>query len=313
MDANCLHRRICLRLGTFGSMIVLLLCPAKMTEGGDRHRHIGSSRHTSNHHNFGRHSHSHHDQHGHHFIIHVPRYYLLSNYGFPVYYGRNRFYRFPNFRRPYYYEFGYSSGPAYNFSGYGGKKEPLAKGLLNGEIVNNQEKNGWELLADGEASHALEVFAQQVQRNPDFGGPKIGYALSAAVAGDPYFGVWEMRRASRINSSSMQAFKLPERLGPTVGKLIRKFKDEQLKKARKDDVSFMLASLHFLLQNTDSAKTAIDLAIRKGDRSQSARNLKRIIDQQSMNAQVDHGVAQKNTGGDPQLLFFEPPIPGQTK
>jgi hypothetical protein len=280
MDAKQQHHRVYPRLGGLGSMIGLLLCVATVTagDGHDHHRHNRNSHHSFNHHNSGRHSRSHHDQHGHHFIIHVPRYYLLFDYGFPAYYGRNDFFQYPYYRRPYYYGYGYSSGPAYIFSGYGGTKGPTNTGPVSGNSVSIQEHNGWELLADGRASLALDAFAQQTQRNPKFGGPIIGYALSVATAGDLYFGVWEMRRALRTNPSSLQAFELPQKLRPTLETLIEKFKAEHLNKNRKADVSFMLAALHYLIQNTDAAKAAIDLAIQERDLSQSALNLKRIID-----------------------------------
>jgi hypothetical protein len=134
-----------------------------------------------------------------------------------------------------------------------------------------------------------------------------------AAAGDLYFGVWETRRAFRTNLYSMQVFELPIRLRPTVEKLIVDFKAEQEKKNRKNDVSFMLAALHYLMQNPDSAKVAIDLVIREGGRSQSDLNLKRSIDQQTMKAQANRSVAKKNAGGDAPLPFFSPPIPGQTE
>jgi hypothetical protein len=161
--------------------------------------------------------------------------------------------------------------------------------LAIGQIANTEEKNGWELLADGQASQALDAFSQQSRKHPKFAGPIIGYALSVASAGDLYFGVWEMRRASRTNISSMQAFELPLGLRPTVEKLIEDFKAEQKKNTRKDDVSFMLAALHYLMQNPESAKGAIDLAIREGDDSQSTRNLKRSLDRQTTKSQSNRG------------------------
>jgi hypothetical protein len=312
MEAKDRHYETCFRFGRLTSMIVLSLLVNPVLAGDDhvRHGHHRNSRHTSNHRNFGHHSHSHygHNHHSsHHIIIHVPRYYLPSYYGLPSYFSRYRFSRYPI------NGFGNSSWPAYELSGDGGKIGPLNTELPIGKIVSTPKKNGWTLLADGQASIALDVFAQQAQRNSNYSGPKIGYALSVAVAGDLYFGVWEMRRASRINSASMRAFKLPEQLRPTVEELIKTFKAEQLKNTRKADVSFMLASLHYLMQNSESAKREIDLAIREGDRSQSALNLNQIIDQQATKAQADHDVAQKNAGGDVPVPLFAPPIPGQTE
>ncbi len=60
--------------------------------------------------------------------------------------------------------------------------------------------------------------------------------------------------------------------------LITRYRDNPGADVRNADATFMLASLHYLLGNTNSARTAIDRAAAGGDRDSSTGNLKRLID-----------------------------------
>ncbi len=57
-----------------------------------------------------------------------------------------------------------------------------------------------------------------------------------------------------------------------------RYRDNDGRAVTNAEAAFMLASLHYLLGDTDSARTAIDRAIADGDRSSGTGNLKRLID-----------------------------------
>ena len=125
---------------------------------------------------------------------------------------------------------------------------------------------------------ALREFANEAPRHPSHGLPKIGYALSTAASGDLRRGVWAMRRALGVDPESIHYMTIDEPLRSRVAQLITRYRDNDGAAVRNANAAFMLASLHYLLGETDSARIAIDLAVADGDRSTSTGNLKRLID-----------------------------------
>ncbi len=63
-----------------------------------------------------------------------------------------------------------------------------------------------------------------------------------------------------------------------VTQLITRYRDNPGRAVTNAEAAFMRASLHYLLGDTDSARTAIDRAVADDDRSSSTGNLKRLID-----------------------------------
>ncbi len=139
------------------------------------------------------------------------------------------------------------------------------------------DRGGWARLAEGRYSQALSIFAAEASNRPNAGRPKVGYALSTAACGDLRRGVWAMRRALRIDPKSMHYMTIEEPLRPRVVQLITRYRDSAGPAVRNAEAAFMLASLHSLLGDTDSARTAIDRAVADGDHSSGAGNLKRLI------------------------------------
>ncbi|MFQ6017154.1 MAG: hypothetical protein ACE5KF_03070 [Kiloniellaceae bacterium] len=137
---------------------------------------------------------------------------------------------------------------------------------------------GWALLADGRYSQALSIFGAEASSRPNAGRPKVGYALSAAAGGDLRRGVWAMRRALRIDPKSIHYMTIDESLRLRVEQLIARYRDNPGRTVHNAEAAFMLASLHYLLGDTNSARTAIDLVVAGGDRNSSTSNLKRLID-----------------------------------
>ena len=87
-----------------------------------------------------------------------------------------------------------------------------------------------------------------------------------------------MRRALGVDPESIHYMTLDEPLRVRVTQLITRYRDSPGAAVRNAEAAFMLASLHYLLGDTDSARTAIDQAIADGDRSSGTGNLKRLID-----------------------------------
>ncbi len=136
---------------------------------------------------------------------------------------------------------------------------------------------GWARLAEGRYSQALSIFAAQASGRPNEGRPKVGFALSAAAGGDLRRGVWAMRRAMRIDPNSMHYMTIDQPLRSRVEQLVTRYNDDAGRTVRNAEAAFMLASLHYLLGDMNSARNAVDQAVADGDPNSSTSNLKHLI------------------------------------
>ncbi len=89
-----------------------------------------------------------------------------------------------------------------------------------------------------------------------------------------------MRRAFEIDPDSIHYVTIDESLRPRIEQLIARYQTNPDRTSGNADASFMLASLHFLLGNTKSARSQADLAVAAGDRRSSTVNLERLIDKE---------------------------------
>ncbi len=174
-------------------------------------------------------------------------------------------------------------GATPNGRAYGGNAStppttgPDPSGASRNSNPGTLDGGGWAWLAEGRYSQALSIFAAEASNRPNAGRPKVGYALSTAAAGDLRRGVWAMRRALGVDLVSIHYMTLDEPIRVRVTQLITRYRDNPGAAVRNAEAAFMLASLHYLLGDTDSARTAIDRAIADGDRSSGTGNLKRLI------------------------------------
>ena len=136
---------------------------------------------------------------------------------------------------------------------------------------------GWELLREHRAADALDVFGETAQANPSSGGPKIGYALAAAELGRLDRGIWAMRRALRFDPDSLHYVTIDDGLRPMVERLTARYDEADQVEVKWADSHFMLAVLHYLLGNYDTAQDSIEQAMNAKDKSVSARNLLQLI------------------------------------
>lgn len=241
------------------------------------------------HHSYGHHSYGHSYGYGHHSYGYSPYSYGYSPYSYgysyrPYSYGRGYS------DRPYsaYSEkHSYGSGGGSSYSpggtyGYPPSQSRSGGGTTSGETVGDADSHalggrGWSLLAAGQNDAALSAFADQAENNPHKGGPKVGYALSAAIGGDFATGVWAMRRACRIDPQAMHYIALDSKLRSRVTGLIRRYQTDGAPDGRNADSSFMLAALHYLTGDMAAARTAVERSIEFGDTTSSAAHLRRLI------------------------------------
>ena len=141
------------------------------------------------------------------------------------------------------------------------------------EVSELLEESGWTPLADGRTSEAHERFGELAERNPHLPLPRLGHALSSASLGDLEAGVVSMRQALRIDDGSFAAAPVDELLRERLGALV----DRYPVGAGEEGDDFMRAALHYLRDEPEAAEVAVDLAIERGDRSESARRLKQLI------------------------------------
>ncbi len=174
-----------------------------------------------------------------------------------------------------------SRAPTIAGSAYNGDPEPAPQSNGGKPLESDPGstyKGGWARLASGEYSAALSVFAAEAARHPKVGKSKVGYALSAAAAGDLRRGVWAMRRALRIDPDSMHYLIIDESLRPRIEQLITRYQTYPDRTSGNADAAFMLASLHYLLGDAGTARSQINLGVAAGDRSTSTANIERLID-----------------------------------
>ncbi len=139
-------------------------------------------------------------------------------------------------------------------------------------------QGGWARLAEGHYSQALSIFGAEASSRPRDGGPKVGFALSAAGTGDLRRGVWAMRRALRIDPDSVHYLSIDGSLRPRVEHLVTQYQHNPGGTLHDAEAAFMLASLHYLMRDTAAARASFDAALASGEQSPSATNLGRLID-----------------------------------
>jgi len=247
------------------AMVAGVLLFAGVSATASSYRHYGS------HHSGG---------YGHHGSHHRNHHYG-GHYSYP-YYGNHHYdshYSYPYYGSHYY-------GGYYNYPYYGGSYPGYRRNSYRAPdyaISNNNDysasgandKQGWSLLARGEQRRALKTFATQAQNNPKNGTIKVGYALAAAASGDLDRGVWAMRRAMRIDPDTLHYLTLDEDLKGIVNHLITRYKNDSHYRVETTDRDFMVASLYYLLHDTEAAGRFLP----DQDTHASAKNLDRLIHQ----------------------------------
>ena len=134
------------------------------------------------------------------------------------------------------------------------------------------------MLADGRHHDALGYFAAQAQARPGDGLPKIGYALSAALGGDPDIGVWAMRRAVGIDIGALHRVRESGEAVAAIDRAVVLYESDYDTERPDTDKAFMLAVLYDLRGDVRAARAKITEAIGAGDTSLSAAALWQMLD-----------------------------------
>ncbi len=132
--------------------------------------------------------------------------------------------------------------------------------------------DGWTALIENEPSKAISLFSDEFRAHPIAGIPKVGFALAIAKSGNLEKGVWAMRRAFRIDPTSLGQLASDTRLHPVIDELLEQYEYESHRKNSQKDTGFMISALHYLKGDLALAK------IKRGfDNTQSNKNLQRLI------------------------------------
>ncbi len=135
----------------------------------------------------------------------------------------------------------------------------------------------WALLGTGRDRAALRQFARLAGREPDAGGPKIGYALSAARLGDLTNAARAMRRVLRIDPNALAAVPIDSSLRVRLETLRTHYMKRLARFDHDRDGAVMLAAVCCLIGEPDTARYAIGYLTANGDRGPATENLNRLI------------------------------------
>ncbi len=135
----------------------------------------------------------------------------------------------------------------------------------------------WALLSTGRDRAALRQFARLAGREPGAGGPKIGYALSAARLGDLTNAARAMRRVLRVDPNAMAAVPIDSSLRIRLESLRTQYMKRLARFDHDRDGAVMLAAVCCLIGEADTARYAIGYLTANGDRGPTTENLNRLI------------------------------------
>jgi hypothetical protein len=140
----------------------------------------------------------------------------------------------------------------------------------------------WALLASGRDRAALRQFARLAGREPDAGGPKIGYALSAARLGDLTNAARAIRRVLRVDPDALVTVPIDSTLRIRLEMLRTQYMKRLARFDHDRDGAVMLAAVCCMIGEADTARYAIGYLAANGDRGPTTENLSRLIDRPAL-------------------------------
>ncbi|TVQ29995.1 MAG: hypothetical protein EA376_14180 [Phycisphaeraceae bacterium] len=152
-----------------------------------------------------------------------------------------------------------------------------ASASSSGRAAAQSLQRGWELLGADRPDAALRQFGALASENLQDGLPKVGYSLAAAMRGDDRSASWAMRRAFEFDPERIMYTPVDRMLRQRIENLSHRYYELVDRRPNDAEAHFMLASMHYLLGNDDSARRAIENAIRLGDESVGASNLRNLL------------------------------------
>lgn len=208
------------------------------------------------------------------------------------YCGPRRYYR-PYYYRPYYGAYYYA--PAYPYPPPGAyyyaprapfanyddpdpddwPKENPADRQDHGALLTAR---AWAALADGRFYEAADLFTDKIDDHPSLGLPRIGYAITAARYGDLATGVRAMREALHYDPESLRYVPRNELLDAKIDNVLERYRSSFERAQDQADPAFMIACLEFIRGHKVKSVQMLDRALKEGDDSVAAQNLRRLLD-----------------------------------
>ena len=202
--------------------------------------------------------------HGHH-GLHFSYYWPYYDSAYPWYaYG----YGDPDWWYSYYGAPSYRYETPYGGGGYPSYEMPLPS-----------LEEAWALLRDGSIEAAGAMFSDLVYALPYEAEARIGHAISVGLLNLDTAAVLDMRRAVRGRPEALGEVPKDAPLREQIYRLLDRYSNRVREDFGDSDGLFMVAALRLMLDDPSAAYFAVDAAIRSGDRDDSARYLKALLEE----------------------------------
>lgn len=136
----------------------------------------------------------------------------------------------------------------------------------------------WSALANGAFDDAADRFTDAIDDHPSLGIPRIGYSITAARLGDLPTGVRAMREALHYDPKSLNHVPRNELLDAKIGNVLDRYRSSYERSESQADPAFMIACLEYILGHKAKAAASLDKALKSGDDSVAAQNLRDLLD-----------------------------------
>jgi hypothetical protein len=138
-------------------------------------------------------------------------------------------------------------------------------------------ERGWNELRSNSPVRAADTFGALASSNLDEGLPKIGFSLASAMVEEDRTAAWAMRRAFRIDPDRIMYAPIDDKLTERIDSLLYRYNMLATQRDNDNDALFMVASLSFLVGQTDDARAAAEELYDRGDRSIEVNNLLNLL------------------------------------
>lgn len=118
------------------------------------------------------------------------------------------------------------------------------------------DKYGWNQLAAGKSDEALRVFQQQARRQPNYGMPKVGYAIALAADGNVSRGAEILRYAVKKHPRTIQRMSLDAKAQSALKSLAKRLQGK--KHADDGDASYVAATIAKLQRKKPAVRQIVD-------------------------------------------------------
>jgi len=139
----------------------------------------------------------------------------------------------------------------------------------------------WSALANGAFDDAADRFTDAIDEHPSLGVPRIGYAITAARLGDLPTGVRAMREALHYDPKSLNHVPRNEVIDAKITNVLDRYRSSFEHSESQADPAFMIACLEYIRGHKAKAAASLDTALKNGDDSLAAQNLRDLLDARS--------------------------------